>query len=789
MRYTRIIIAAIGICTVVNSAQADFTAGAISYAAGDYEAALKEFKESATSGDPYSQLALGFMYDNGDGVTHDPNKATEWYKKASEKDLAEAFYVLGNRYRVGLDLKKDLGMAFSLYLKAAKQNLPEAQRRVGFAYVLGNGVEKNFDKGFSWTKKAAENGDRFAQEAMGYLFQNGDGVEKNVVLAGEWLRKAAENGNFEAAVELGKLYLQGLGVQKNLEESVKWFRIASENGSASAQSQLGGSHEFGTGVPKNLFTAFELYKKSAMSGDTWGQHNLAQAYYFGEGVEKNVQEAAFWFRCAAESGFNEAEFNIGVLYEKGDGVEKNLTKARMWYGIADTNGYKDAKNAILLVEKMMSKEEVERKKKLDTTRSSVLPAAKSGTLQTKAEETKKQPIQKKQVAKTDASIQKKRKKSSATQLRPIKPLPRPASGPRTVGEKRAAAPRVPLSELTNEQRRNRGKEMMGEFGAIGGKIHKLIRSYNFGLKKACSECSKMNSTWFRGRKAKHLHRKGKSVGESLLYAKHKRLITNREYEKLSDATHSELNLVAKKVIEKLLREHGALPIPDMRAIILKNSKKTSKMKVRLWREKGYIPSIQDLQMLNSLVDLLKKKFAFAKPIARDVSAKLKGKQLNGRLLEIASTHGHDVASKIHNLIDRKKKENAKKLAEKKARIAMENEAREKNRRERAAAEKKKIAKILPLVYEACISQDTGGNEKTCNCVVNEMKRGRSEFSHRLRGKITNISVIWTADKLNRINTKHGYNGVVVDVALGRGDKDNLGRDLGIVEEYCFRKHG
>jgi hypothetical protein len=118
-----------------------------------------------------------------------------------------------------------------------------------------------------------------------------------------------------------------------------------------------------------------------------------------------------------------------------------------------------------------------------------------------------------------------------------------------------------------------------------------------------------------------------------------------------------------------------------------------------------------------------------------------------------------------------------------SKISVVNARLEEERRAR-----EKYQGVLGDVFASCMSQGSGGNLKTCSCVVDEMKRGRSEFSWRLRGKTENISINWTADKLERLNTKYGYGGVLEAVALGRKDKDNLGRDLAIVEEYCFRKY-
>ena len=49
----------------------DFQAGMEAYKAGDYATALKEWKPLAEQGDAAAQNALGYMYNNGFGVTQD----------------------------------------------------------------------------------------------------------------------------------------------------------------------------------------------------------------------------------------------------------------------------------------------------------------------------------------------------------------------------------------------------------------------------------------------------------------------------------------------------------------------------------------------------------------------------------------------------------------------------------------------------------------------------------------------------------------------------------------------
>ncbi len=59
---------------------ADFHAGFKAYQRGDYATALRIFRQLAEQGDASAQYNLGFMYDNGQGVTQDYAVAVRWYR-------------------------------------------------------------------------------------------------------------------------------------------------------------------------------------------------------------------------------------------------------------------------------------------------------------------------------------------------------------------------------------------------------------------------------------------------------------------------------------------------------------------------------------------------------------------------------------------------------------------------------------------------------------------------------------------------------------------------------------
>lgn len=81
----------------------------------------------AKNGDVLAQYNLGWMYDNGEGVVQNYEKAFEWYSKAANQGFAMAQYNLGLLYQNGQGVEKDDQRAFEWYRKAASNGHPQAK--------------------------------------------------------------------------------------------------------------------------------------------------------------------------------------------------------------------------------------------------------------------------------------------------------------------------------------------------------------------------------------------------------------------------------------------------------------------------------------------------------------------------------------------------------------------------------------------------------------------------------------------------------------------------------------
>jgi hypothetical protein len=134
-----------------------------------YPEAVECYRKAAEQGYAAAQNELGWMYQNGYGVTEDYGEAVKWYRKAAEQGNATAQYNLGIMYKNGYGVTKDYGEAVRWYRKAAEQGRAAAQYNLGDMYQYGYGVKKDLAQARYWYQKAADHGHERAKRALAGL--------------------------------------------------------------------------------------------------------------------------------------------------------------------------------------------------------------------------------------------------------------------------------------------------------------------------------------------------------------------------------------------------------------------------------------------------------------------------------------------------------------------------------------------------------------------------------------------------------------------------------------------
>ena len=98
------------------------------------------------------------MYDLGEGVSKDKQKAVAWYRLAAEQGYALSQYTLGVIYEKGDEVAQEPKEAFEWYREAAQQGFAQAQNNLGSMYEHGLGVRNDNVLAHMWYNLSAANG-------------------------------------------------------------------------------------------------------------------------------------------------------------------------------------------------------------------------------------------------------------------------------------------------------------------------------------------------------------------------------------------------------------------------------------------------------------------------------------------------------------------------------------------------------------------------------------------------------------------------------------------------------
>ena len=346
----------------------NYDAGLAAYERGHYEMAMYDFEQRAVQGDPIAQFCLGFMYKHGKGVTHNPQKAIEWYTKAAEQGYAPAQNDLGVMYeRIGAhDLLSGeesgieiLTTALRCFHDAANQGNPVAQFNAAsmcrLGVVLSSVIPSSTEATnaielprliVDWNEKAVEQNYPPAQYELAEIYRAGLwGVVKDSEKALELFTKAAtpnlgeaspyKKGYAPAQHNLATMYATGSGVERDFKEALKWYQMAAEQGISESQFSLGLAYLKGDSVNQNFKETAKWYRIAAEQELARAQNGLAEMYNEGKGVPYNPEMAWRLTFASAQQGFAIAQANLGKIFAEGQQmVPQDYEEAYYWYSLA-----------------------------------------------------------------------------------------------------------------------------------------------------------------------------------------------------------------------------------------------------------------------------------------------------------------------------------------------------------------------------------------------------------------------------------------------------------------------
>ena len=300
-------------------------------------------KRSAENGFYEAQSTMGRLYEEGNFVGKDRDKALEWYQKSVEQELETAgaktlLFIAKYKGWSGLhqwalikklDKDTDDDMRIKWYKSAAEAGSADACILLSLGYQFGFwSLPQNKDEEIKYTFQAAELGDATSQLAVGGYHYRGDYAEPDLKKAFHWYMKAARQGDPVAQCNVGILYLKGEGVQKNESEAVKWLSKSHEQGNGTATSQLGICYLEGTGVAQNDKEGVRLLQQAAEKNEPGAYVYLGYCYLQGRGVPINEPEAVKWLQKGLEQDEPEeiVYYWLGKCYLEGMGVPKDVSE-------------------------------------------------------------------------------------------------------------------------------------------------------------------------------------------------------------------------------------------------------------------------------------------------------------------------------------------------------------------------------------------------------------------------------------------------------------------------------
>ncbi|MDU2941848.1 MAG: tetratricopeptide repeat protein [Enterobacteriaceae bacterium] len=188
----------------------------------DKKKAVEWFRKAADKGYVPAQAELGMCYWNGIGVAKDYQQALHWLQLAAnwrsdsntlvQEDFSamQAQYLLGRMYDLGQGVPQDTEKAATLY-RAASLNvqnigLAYAQFSLGRMYDMGRGVRQNALEAVSLYHLAAIQGLADAQYAYAMKYKEPVGIPAESAYA--WLATAAAGGMKKAETMRVKLSRQ-----------------------------------------------------------------------------------------------------------------------------------------------------------------------------------------------------------------------------------------------------------------------------------------------------------------------------------------------------------------------------------------------------------------------------------------------------------------------------------------------------------------------------------------------------------------------------------------------------
>jgi uncharacterized protein len=176
---------------------ADVKMGVDAWTKGEYEKAIKEWRDPALKGDADAQFNMGQAYKLGRGVKQDLDVAADWYLRASRQGHMQASDSYGQLMHYRGKIVESMP-----YLQAsADRGEPRSQYLLATELFNGTAVGKDWVRAYAYMTRASSAGLAPASRSLAQMDQYIplDQRQQGIALAGEIERKSGAARNAQVA--------------------------------------------------------------------------------------------------------------------------------------------------------------------------------------------------------------------------------------------------------------------------------------------------------------------------------------------------------------------------------------------------------------------------------------------------------------------------------------------------------------------------------------------------------------------------------------------------------------
>ena len=255
---------------------------------------------------------LGLCYEQGIQVKRSLTRAIELYTDAMNLGTSWSCRLsLARVYERGDGVEVDLEKAAQLYNSGSELlpwQQPYFQGFYGLCLIRGRGVTEDQKTGWAMVQKSIQGGNATGWYVRGECFRNGYGVERNLAEAAVCYRRAIEmkngmDGRVFSKFQLGRMYEHGQGgLQVDLRKAFDYYHFAARRMHQEAQCKVALFSETGRGVDKSDDRAAYYFRLAANSGHRHAQVKACEYYMKGKGISRDLHTAVQILQPAADYG-------------------------------------------------------------------------------------------------------------------------------------------------------------------------------------------------------------------------------------------------------------------------------------------------------------------------------------------------------------------------------------------------------------------------------------------------------------------------------------------------------